>query len=246
MKVQPLVLSFYLGPNPDFASDKCLFSTLSSWGHIWSNHSQVLVVYIEREAETHRVEMYRKHTDSPKNLLGPSLSCRSKPPNHGQSGPLEPTPPSLPELVLHIFPTPLQEFSGSKWEPKIRECLPLKIGQCHKIEIPFWTAILRKHLLVLHGSAKTLSPSCLNARSRRSSAQAMDHLPPLLLAPLWGCRNHLAPLQSCGLSWWVACLFPEERRRAGGLLPLATLPPQSSQYEHTGCKATGKIYLPMS
>lgn len=68
-KVQPLVLSAYLGPNPGFGSYKCLFSTLSSWGHTWSNHSRMLVVYIEREAEMHREQKSIENTPIPPRIF---------------------------------------------------------------------------------------------------------------------------------------------------------------------------------
>ena len=70
---------------------------------------------------------------------------------------------------------------------------------------------------MLRGGAKNFVPSCLNAHSR-DLLQARDHLPPLLLALLWGCHNHLAPLQSCGpLDGWPP--LPWGEKEAGGLPP---------------------------
>ena len=101
----------------------------------------------------------------------------------------------------------------------------MKIGQCHKLEIPFLDSHLQNiYWHMLHGGTRNFVPSCLNARSR-DLLQAMDHLPPLLLAPLWGCRNHLAPLQSCGPldGWPASSLGREGGRRTPSLLPLYPL-----------------------
>lgn len=74
---------------------------------------------------------------------------------------------------------------------------------------------------MLHGGARNfvLLSEC---SFQRSSVRAMDHLPPLLLAPLWGCRVS-GPSQSCGpLDGWLP--LPEERRRQEDSSTLATLP----------------------
>lgn len=77
---------------------------------------------------------------------------------------------------------------------------------------------------MLRGGARNFVPSCLNARSR-DLLQAVDHLPPLLLAPLWECCNHLAPLQSCGPldGRPASSLGREGGRRTPSLLPLYPL-----------------------
>lgn len=145
MKGTALSPFFLLGPNAGFASDKCLFSTLSSWGHTWSNHSQMLVVYIEREAETHREQKSIENTPIPPRICwappSPAGSLLAQP---WAVDPWSLLLPACQSWFCTFFPTPLQGPSASRWEPKISEGVyTMKIGQCNKLEIPFLDSHLK-------------------------------------------------------------------------------------------------------
>ena len=142
------------------------------------------------------------------------------------SGPLEPTPPSLPELVLHIFSQLL--FKGLLLQDGslklVRVFTPWKLANATNLRFPFWTAICKTFT----------SPCCVAVPETLSPLvwmlipeilQAMGHLPPLLLALLWECRHHLAPLQSCGPldGRPSSSLGREGGRRTPSLLPLYSL-----------------------